>query len=182
MAYKLDRVEFKGLEFEEFISEREIAQVVEKMAEKIENDFRGKNPLFIVVLNGAFVFAADLLRQISFDCKSTFVKLKSYQGLSTSGNVEKLLGLELEVKGRHVIVVEDIIDTGNTLKAFREQLLEKEVGSISLASLLFKEEAFQHDYPIEYIGFDIPNKFVIGYGLDYDDHGRNLKSIYKKID
>ncbi len=182
MDYNPKLVEFGDLKFEPYIDKDSIQSIVEQMAQTIYDDFKEKSPLFIIVLNGAFVFAADLLRKIPFDCESTFVKLKSYQGLESSGNIEKLLGLELDVKDRDIIVIEDIIDTGNTLNEFLKVLTASGAASIKLASLLFKREAFLHNYKIDYIGSSIEDKFVIGYGLDYDNQGRNLNSIYKKVD
>lgn len=173
-------VAFGDFRFSEFIPKEQIDKIVTHLAQKISQDYKEKNPLFIVVLNGAFVFAADLLRAIEIDCQTSFVKLKSYDGLSSTGQVEKVLGLEIDIAGRHVVIVEDIIDTGNTLNAFLEDLKKYKTKSLSLVTLLFKPHAFKHTYPINYVGLEIPDQFVIGYGMDYNDQGRNLSSIYQK--
>ena len=165
--------------FEPYLTEEEILTRVAQMGKTLTEVYKGKDPIFLVVLNGAFIFAADLLRNIDFHCETSFVKLKSYDGLTSTGKSETLLGLELDVTDRHIIVIEDIIDTGNTLFQFVKELRMLKPKSVSLASLLFKKEAFNYDYPIDYIGFTIPDRFVIGYGLDYNDLGRNLKSIYQ---
>lgn len=165
--------------FEPYLDREVILDRVSEMGVAISKDYVDKDPIFIVVLNGAFIFAADLLRQVNFHCETTFVKLKSYDGLASTGNLETLLGLESNIENRDVVVIEDIIDTGNTLHRFMQELSQLKPSSISLVSLLFKEEAFNYDYPIDYIGFTIPDRFVIGYGLDYNDLGRNLQSIYQ---
>jgi len=176
------QINIKDFFFEEYISEMEIAQAIDRLADQIDKDYKDKEPLFIVVLNGAFIFAADLLRAIPSNCEASFVKLKSYDGFKSTEHVEQLLGLETDIAGRDVIIVEDIIDTGNTLKQFMPLIRAQNVKSLRLATLLFKASAFKHDYPIDYIGLEIEDRFVIGYGLDYADHGRNLKAIYKKVD
>jgi hypoxanthine phosphoribosyltransferase len=176
------RVTFKEFSFEEYLDEPTILTAVAKIAAQIAEDYRDKNPLFIVVLNGAYVFAADLLREIPFNCETSFIKLKSYSGFKSTEKVEQLLGLENDISGRDIILIEDIIDTGNTLNKFLPVVREHNVASVRLATLLFKASAFKHSYLIDYIGIEIPDDFVIGYGLDYDDHGRNLRSIYRKVD
>lgn len=174
-----EKVKAGDLSFEIYLSEKEIVEKVVALGKQISVSYRDKNPLFIVVLNGAFIFAADLLRNVDFHCETSFVKLKSYKGLTSTGKSETILGLETSVTDRHVVIIEDIVDTGNTLFQFMKELKELHPASVSLASLLFKEEAFKFDYSIDYIGFTITDRFVIGYGLDYNDMGRNLKSIYQ---
>jgi hypoxanthine phosphoribosyltransferase len=163
--------------FSPFISQRKIANAVKKMGKKITEDYRGKNPLFLSVLNGAFIFAADLMRAVETDCEITFVKLNSYRGTSTSGNVQTVLGLDMDLRGRHIIIVEDIVDTGNTLHNFTKELLKNEPASVTIAACFFKPDALQHPIKINYLGFEIPDKFIVGYGLDYDGLGRNLRDV-----
>lgn len=181
MAFK-KQVKIKDFFFEEYISEDEIGQCISRLAQKIQEDYQDKEPLFIVVLNGAFIFAADLLRAISVNCETSFVKLKSYDGFTSTERVEQLIGLETSIQGRDVIIVEDIIDTGHTLNQFLPVINAQNPRSIKLVTLLFKTAAFMYDYKIDYVGMEVEDRFVIGYGLDYDDHGRNLKAIYKKVD
>jgi hypoxanthine phosphoribosyltransferase len=167
------------LTFKPFLSEEKILKRVAELGHQITIDYKAKKPVFLSILNGAFVFLADLSRACDLTCETTFIKLSSYQGTKSTGNVTTLIGMDIDLKGRDVIVVEDIIDTGKTLYQFLKELKELEPSSIKLASLLVKPEALQHDIPVDYKGFDIPNKFVIGYGLDYNGEGRNLKSIYQ---
>jgi hypoxanthine phosphoribosyltransferase len=177
-----NQIKAHDLFFEPFISEAELATRVKELGNAIRQDFEGKRPLFISVLNGAFVFAADLVRAVNIECEMAFVRLASYEGTASTGAVETILGLEVEVKNRHIIVVEDIVDSGRTLHYFMAQLLDLRPASISLAALLFKPEALQMPVKIDYLGFEIPNKFVVGYGLDYDGLCRNLPGIYQLIE
>jgi hypoxanthine phosphoribosyltransferase len=169
-------------EFKIFISSSEISIIIENLAKKINNS-KIHNPFFIVIINGAFLFAADLLRKVKLpNTEVSFLKLSSYSGTKTTGNVNELIGLSSCVKNRNIVIVEDIIDTGITLEKIINILNEKEVTSITTATLLFKPEAYQKKIDIEFIGKEIPNKFVVGYGLDYDELGRNLPHIYKLKD
>ncbi len=167
------------LTFKPFLSEEKILKRVAELAHQITNDFKGKKLVFIGILNGAFIFLADLVRACDLSCEITFIKLSSYKGLKSKGKVTTLIGMDIDLKGRDVIVVEDIVDTGKTLYQFLKELKTLEPTSVKLASLLVKPEALQYEIPVDYKGFDIPNKFVIGYGLDYNGEGRNLKSIYQ---
>lgn len=165
--------------FELFISEKEIEKIVDDIASKI-NTSGIKNPLFIAVLNGSFLFAADMMKKITIpNSEISFIKLSSYEGTQTTGKVDEIIGLSQNVKGRNVIILEDIVDTGNTLEKIVELFNEKEVQSLKIATLLYKPEAYTKEIPIDFIGKYIPNKFVVGYGLDYDEIGRNLPNIYK---
>lgn len=175
----MDKITAHDLTFEPFINETEIAAKVNELGKQIRNDFDGKRPLFVSVLNGAFVFAADLVRAAGIESEVAFVRLASYEGIQSTGQVSTVLGLDFEVKNRHVIVVEDIVDSGRTLHHFISELKNLEPASISLAVLLFKPEALQHPVKIDYLGFEIPDKFVVGYGLDYNGLCRNLRSIYQ---
>jgi hypoxanthine phosphoribosyltransferase len=152
------------------------------MAAKMNKDLKGKNPLFIIVLNGAFMFASDLLKKINIDCEITFVKLSSYVGTKSSHLVREVIGLDKPLSNRHVVVVEDIIDTGITMHDTLPKLKNLDAAEVQIATLLFKPKAFQKDFKIDYIGMEIPNDFIVGYGLDYDGLGRNLPDIYKIVE
>lgn len=175
-------VEAHGLKFKPMISEADVNAKVQEMGLQISADYAEKRPLLLGILNGAFIFAADLMRAIEIDCEISFVKLASYQGLQSTGQVSTLIGLEVDVKDRHVIIVEDIIDSGRTLSAFIPQLKEAQPASVSLAAFLVKPEAMQYELDIHYQGFEIPSAFVIGYGLDYNGLARNLKGIYQLVE
>ena len=168
-----------GKSFRPMISAEDIAAKVAALGQQISIDYEGKKPLLLSILNGAFIFAADLARAISIDCEMTFVKLASYKGTATTGNVQTVLGLDTSLKGRHIIIVEDIVDTGNTLHNFLKELDKENPASVALATCFFKPDALQHPLSINYCGFEIPNKFIIGYGLDYDGLGRNYAAIYQ---
>lgn len=168
--------------FKTFISAQEIDQAVSKMAERINRDLKDKNPLFIIVLNGAFMFASDLLKKIDIHCEITFVKLSSYVGTKSSHLVREIIGLDKSLSDRHVVVLEDIIDTGITMDNTLPKLRNMEASDVKIATLLFKPKAFQKDFNIDYIGMEIPNDFIVGYGLDYDGAGRNLGDIYKIVE
>ena len=168
-----------GKSFRPMISAEDIAARVTALGEQISIDYEGKKPLLLSILNGAFIFAADLARAISIDCEMTFVKLASYKGTATTGNVQTVLGLDTSLKNRHIIIVEDIVDTGNTLHNFLKELHKENPASVALATCFFKPDALQHPLSINYCGFEIPNKFIIGYGLDYDGLGRNYAAIYQ---
>jgi adenylate kinase len=165
--------------FEIYITSDEILEIVDSIANKINNSGI-KDPLFIAVLNGSFLFAADVMRNITIpNSEISFIKLASYQGIESTGKVNELIGLNQELKGRNVMILEDIIDTGNTLEKIVEIFRTKEVASLKISTLLYKPDAYKKDIPIDYIGKSIENKFVVGYGLDYDEIGRNLPHIYK---
>jgi hypoxanthine phosphoribosyltransferase len=168
-----------GLSFEPFIESPEIARRVKDLGCQISEKYKGQRPLFLCVLNGAFIFAADLLRACELECELAFVRLASYEGTESSGNVKTVLGLDIPIKGRPVIVVEDIVDSGHTLYHFMAHLQKMEPASIALTALLLKPDALKFHVKVDYLGFEIPGKFVIGYGLDYDGLGRNLKDIYQ---
>ncbi len=169
------------LSFEPFIGEAEIAERVAAIGSELRQQYEGKRPLFVCLLNGAFVFAADLVRATGIECEVAFVRLASYAGTASTGEVSTVLGIDFEVKDRHIIIVEDIVDSGRTLHYFLAQLEKMEAASVSLAVLLFKPEALLMPVKIDYLGFEIPNKFVVGYGLDYDGLCRNLPSIYQLV-
>ena len=167
--------------FETYLSEETILQRVKELAATISKDYAGKRPLFIAILNGSFMFASDLFKQLTIEAELCFIKLASYKGLKSSGNVVTSIGLEDDLFGKDVIIVEDIVDTGKTLHNFLPKLRHQQPRSLKIVALLHKPEATEYPLELNYIGFDIPNKFVVGYGLDYDGLGRNLKEIYQLI-
>ena len=165
-------------DFDLFITGDQIKKSIDKLVKQINADYAEKRPLFICVLNGAFMFASDLIKKLDFFPEISFVKVSSYAGLQTTGSVQKLIGLNEDIKGRDIILIEDIIDSGLTMKYLLSELTDREPASIRLVTLLFKPDSFQAKYTIDYIGFEIPNEFVVGYGMDYDGYGRNLPDIY----
>lgn len=169
------------LSFEEMIDEATIHARVQEMGTQLQELYFDKNPLFIGVLNGAFLFAADLIRAFESPCEIDFVRMSSYKGLRSTGQVTITLESKIEIKGRHLIIVEDIVDTGNTLYAFCQDIEKQEPASVAIATLLIKPEAVQHNLKVDFVGFEIPPKFVIGCGLDYNEQGRHLKGIYQLI-
>jgi hypoxanthine phosphoribosyltransferase len=172
-------VRLHDLNFVPLITEAVVQERVRALGKEVSRQYQGKNPLFVSVLSGAFIFAADLMREFEGDCEVNFVKIASYSGTTSSGTINTILGLEKsQIEGRSIIVVEDIVDTGRTLHFFLETLLEQNPASVEVVAFLRKPDAMEFDIPIEKIGFDIENKFVVGYGLDYNGLGRNLKGIY----
>ena len=167
--------------FEIYLSEEIILRRIKEMAEAINKDYAGKRPFCIAILNGSFMFASDLFKQLTIDAELCFIKLASYKGLKSSGNVVTSIGLEEDIYEKDVIIVEDIVDTGKTLHNFLPKLLHQQPRSLKIATLLHKSAATQYHLTLDYIGFDIPDKFVVGYGLDYDGLGRNLKEIYQLV-
>lgn len=168
--------------FSIYISKEQIREKVKEVAAEIEKDLKDKNPLFLVILNGSFIFAADLLREMNFPCEITFIRLASYEGTSTTGEVKQVIGLRDSIEGRTVVVVEDIIDSGYTMKEMLRILNEKNPESIYVTSLFVKPDNIKVDLKIDYRCFDIDNDFIVGYGLDYDHYGRNLPDIYKVVE
>ena len=167
--------------FETYLSEATILQRIKELGTEINRDYAGKRPLFIAILNGSFMFAADLFKQLEIPAELCFIKLASYKGMKSSGNVVTSIGLEDDLFGKEVIIVEDIVDTGKTLHQFLPKLMHQQPKSLKIATLLHKSEATAFPLKLDYVGFDIPNKFVVGYGLDYDGLGRNFKEIYQLV-
>lgn len=178
----MDIVTVKDKRFRLSIPADELQAAIRAVAGQITKDYAGRRPLFLAVLNGSFMFAADLLRQVDLPCEIIFVKLSSYNGTDTTGRVRELIGLNQDIEGRDVIVVEDIVDTGITMQHLLNQLQAKNPAGISVCTLLFKPEKLQTDVDIRYAALRIPNDFIVGYGLDYDGFGRNLPQIYTIID
>lgn len=166
-------------EFVPFIKSDELQKRIESLGLELTNDYKGKRPVFLGVLNGCFRFVADLIQHVDLSCEVSFIKLSSYSGTESTGNVKALTGMPLNLEGRDIIVVEDIVDTGTTIEYLVDTILPHNPASIKIATLLYKPEAYKKEVSIDYIGFEIPNLFVVGYGLDYDEMGRNLNEIYQ---
>ncbi len=178
----MKQVQIHDKTFEIYLPYEKIREVVEKMAEKMNADLKGKNPLFLCILNGSFMFAAELFKRINMvETEITFVKLASYNGDKSSGKVKQLIGLNENIEGRTVVVLEDIVDTGITINHISEQLKELNPKEVKIATLLLKPDALQKKVQLDYVGLEIPNDFIVGYGLDYDGFGRNLLDIYSVI-
>lgn len=173
------RIKLHDKEFDIYLSEETVQQKVRDLASAINKDYADKHPLFIAILNGSFMFAADLFKHLTIPAEISFIKLASYKGMKSSGQVVTAIGLDVELHGRDVIIVEDIVDTGKTLNDFLPKLQHHGPASLKIASLLHKPSATKFPLEIAYTGFSIPDKFVVGYGLDYDGLGRNLKEIYQ---
>ena len=164
--------------FVPFLLKTEISARIRAIAALINEEYAGKNPLMIGILNGSFIFAADLFRELTIEAEISFIKLASYKGTSSTGHVVTAIGMEEDLHGRHIIIVEDIIDTGKTLHSFLPEIHHRQPASVKIATFLRKPDALKYDVVADYTAFDIENKFVVGYGLDYDGHGRNLPDLY----
>lgn len=172
-------IQLHDKQFVPFISAKEIDFALTKLAEQIENDFADETPIFIGVLNGAFMVVADFMKKYRHNCEVSFIKMASYEGTTSTENVKELIGINQDLSGRSVILIEDIIDTGNTIEALRIMFKTQNVKQFKIATLFFKPDSYKKDIQIDYIGIRIPNKFIVGYGLDYNELGRNLSEIYK---
>ena len=166
-------------QFEPYLTAEEIALRIKMVAQQINQDYEGKKPLFIAILNGSFMFASDLFKEITIDAEICFIKLASYKGTKSTGHVITAIGLDMDIIGREVIIIEDIVDTGKTLSEFLPQIHHQQPASVKIVALLHKPDAMVYSVKIDYLGFTIPNKFVVGYGLDYDGLGRNIREIYR---
>lgn len=168
-------------QFELLIEQEVIENEIKRVAERINIELKDKKPLFIAVLNGAFMFAGELMKQVNILSEITFVRLASYQGTSSSQNVKTILGLNESIKGRTIVIIEDIVDSGNTMAALIDELTDLDPADIRIATLLYKPAAMKKKLHLDYVALEIPNDFIVGYGLDYDGFGRNLKDIYKVV-
>lgn len=175
----VQKIQVLDKSFVTYLTKEQIHTQVQQVATAIKQNYKHKNPLFIAILNGSFMFASDLFKQIDFPAEICFIKLASYKGAKSTGNVITAIGLDVEITNRHVIIIEDIVDTGKTLHSFLPQLYNRQPASIEIAVLLDKPEPRKFEVPIHYKCFTIPNKFVVGYGLDYDGYGRNYDAIYQ---
>jgi len=173
-----ETVEIHGKTFEKTIDQPALQKEVDRVAEEINTDFKGQTPTFIVVLNGAFMFASDLLKQFKGQCNIEFVKYASYSGTESTGKASELIGLKQPLKGKPVVIIEDIIDTGVTIQSLAELMKTEEVAEFKIAAMFMKPDKYKGKLKIDYVGLDIPDDFVIGYGLDFDEMGRNLPHLY----
>ena len=178
----MNTVKIKDKEFAVSIPEEKILKEVERLAAQISRDLEGKNPLFLGILNGSFMFAADLFRRITIPAEISLVKLASYEGTASTGVIKEVIGLSESISGRTIVVVEDIVDTGCTMQKLLENLGTRSPESIHVCTLLLKPEKLKVDLDVEYVALEIPNDFIVGYGLDYDGYGRNLKDIYTVVE
>lgn len=165
--------------FEVFIRGEEIQKEILSLANTLNQEYEGKEVIFISVLNGSFMFTADLMKRITIPCEISFIKVSSYQGMNTSGRVDEVIGLNTSIKNKHIIILEDIVDTGITMDKVMTLLSAEHPASIKITTLLYKPEAFKGKHKPDFVGFSIPNSFVVGYGLDYNEHGRNTEHIYQ---
>ena len=175
----MQTIQLHDKHFAPYIDAAAIEARIIALANQIDADYKQERPLFIGILNGSFLFAADLFRHLNIEAEISFIKLASYKGTSSTGNVITAIGLEEDLSNRHVVIIEDIIDTGKTLHSFMHELKNRAPKSIKIASFLTKPSALQFPITADYVGFEIPNKFVVGYGLDYDGLGRNIPSLYQ---
>ncbi|MBR4302393.1 MAG: hypoxanthine phosphoribosyltransferase [Bacteroidaceae bacterium] len=174
-------VQVKDKQFELFISEDKLQREIKRIADSICNDYLGKSPLFLVILNGSFMFASDLFKNIQLPVEISFIKVSSYSGVASTECVKELIGLNEDIEGRDIIIVEDVVDTGLTMKDTLALINAKNPSSVSICTLLFKPNKLQVNLDIKYVAMEIPDDFIVGYGLDYDGYGRNLRDIYKII-
>ena len=178
----MDTVKIKDKSFRVSIPEAEIKERVKALAEQMSKDLEGKDPLFLGVLNGSFIFAADLMREMTIPCEISFVKLASYQGTTSTGKVREVLGINEDLSGRTVVIVEDIVESGQTMKQMIESLGTRNPESVRICTLFFKPEKLKEDLNLDYVAFSIPDDFILGYGLDYDGLGRELKDVYSIVE
>ena len=176
--YVMSTIQIKDKRFRVSIPEAEIKSRVKAVAQQISKDMAGKNPLFLGVLNGSFIFAADLMREMTIPCEISFVKLASYQGTTSTGKIQEVIGINEDLTGRTVVIVEDIVESGQTMKRMIEQLGTRAPASVHICTLFFKPDKLQEELDIDYVAFRIPDDFIVGYGLDYDQAGRELKDVY----
>lgn len=175
-------VTIKDREFKKFIDFQQIHQAVNNVAKQINEDLAEEEPIFVAVLNGSFMFTGELMKAVNILCEVTFVRLASYHGgMSSTNEVKQVLGLNENIENRTVVIIEDIVDSGNTIVTLKEQLFKFNPKEIKVATLLFKPDALKHDIKLDYVALEIPNDFIVGFGLDYDGFGRNLKDIYKVV-
>ena len=176
--YSMDTIEVLNKKFKRYISSEKLDDCVEEVAAKLNRDFANEDVLFLGILNGSFIFASDLFRKLNLNCRISFIKLASYAGTESTGKVEQLIGLNDSIKGITVVIVEDIVDSGLTLETIIEKIRPFEPKEIKIATMFLKPDAYKKDIPVDYVGMEIPNDFIIGYGLDYEGYGRNYKDLY----
>ncbi|GAB3228011.1 hypoxanthine phosphoribosyltransferase [Hymenobacter seoulensis] len=176
-----EHISLHNKQFEPYLKAAELAAAIKQVGARLTHDYAGQTPMFVAVLNGSFMFAADLLKEVALDCEVCFIRVASYQGTSSTGEVKEVLGLTEDLTGRHVIILEDIVDTGHTMRMLLDMLSEKKPASLEVATLFLKPECLQHELSIRYVGLSIPNDFIVGYGLDFDGLGRNYPDVYKAV-
>ena len=181
-SWQMDRIKVLDKTFEIFITGERIEKRIAELSSQMEDDLKGEDIVFLAILNGSFMFAAELLKNFSLPCRLSFLKLFSYSGTESTGRVKELIGLNEDIRGKAVVVIEDIVDTGTTLCRIVCDLKKKSASSIKVVTLLLKPDAFEGDFSPDYTGFEIPNDFVVGYGLDYDGFGRNLDGIFRLVE
>lgn len=174
-------IKLKDKSFRLSLPEADILARIKEVARQINKDYEGKTPLFLAVLNGSFMFASDLMKEISVDCEISFVKLASYQGTMSTGKVHEVIGINEDLHGRDIVIVEDIVESGKTMVQMMDSLANRHPASIKICTLFFKPSKLQEDVTVDYCAFEIPDDFIVGYGLDYDQRGRNLRDIYTII-
>ncbi|MEG1497803.1 MAG: hypoxanthine phosphoribosyltransferase [Bacteroidales bacterium] len=175
----METIQIKDKIFRPYMSVEDINEILDSLSAQLNRDYADKDPLLIIVLNGAFIFAADLCKKLTIPCRLSLIKVSSYQGTESTNQISNLIGLKESLKNEHIIIVEDIIDTGNTMEYLLKTVSSHQPASMAICSLLFKPNSFSKDYKINYIGRSIPDDFVVGYGFDYDGYGRNLPCIYQ---
>ena len=176
-----DHISLHNKQFEPYLSAERLVAAITELAVQLNQEYANKTPLFVAVLNGSFMFAADLMKAMHIPCEISFIRVASYQGTSSTGKVQEVLGLTEDIAGRHVVVLEDIVDTGHTMKMLLDTLGAQAPASLEVATLFIKPECLQHELAIRYVGLSIPNDFIVGYGLDYDGLGRNYPDVYKAV-
>jgi hypoxanthine phosphoribosyltransferase len=176
-----DTITIKDLEFTPYVTHTDILERIKEIGIKINQDYENKNPLFIAVLNGSFMFASDLMKQVDLKSELTFIKVNSYDGVESTGLIKEMIGIGQSVTDRHVVIIEDIVDTGNTITHLLNEISKMDPSSIEVVTLFSKPDSHETKLYIKYTGFDIPNKFIVGYGLDYDGYGRNYQDVYQLI-
>lgn len=177
-----DTIQIKDLEFVPFLTHFDLLERIRELGIKINQDYENKNPLFISILNGSFMFTSDLMKQIDLRSELTFIKVNSYEGTETTNNINEVIGLTNDVTDRHIIIIEDIVDTGNTIDHVLQNLQSKKPKSLEVVTLFSKPGSYNNKHNLRYIGFEIPDKFIVGYGLDYDGYGRNYQDVYQLND
>lgn len=177
----MDKVKIRDKEFEKYLTQAEIEAAIDKVAKQMTADLADSDPLFIAILNGSFMFVSELMKRVNIPSELTFIKLASYDGVNSTGDVKRVLALNKNIENRTVIILEDIVDTGNTMDHIIKELSQQHPKEIKVATLLFKPDAVIKKVPLDYVALEIPSDFIVGYGLDYDGYGRNLPDIYKVI-
>lgn len=178
----MQEVKIKDKTFRVSLPEAEILKRVKAVAEQINKDYEGRHPLFLAVLNGSFMFASDLMKEISLSCSISFVKLASYQGTMSTGKVHEVIGINEDLTGRDVIIVEDIVESGHTMVQMMDSLANRNPASVKICTLFFKPSKLEEDIKVDYAAIEIPDDFIVGYGLDYDQEGRNLRDVYTIVE